>query len=196
MLCALKAPLSREIQREYNKLVNLIASIPVSLHILKQVEGTGGKVSITDLIAYQIGWGQCLIGWYESGIKGEVPIMPGEGFSKWDYTAIAQHFYQKYQYHNHNPHNTHNHDEQNQVFHQVVLKLLDIVEKEYASGNLDRIGVWSWCTLQSGKQWPLSKWIKINTSSPYKRAFQLIMASFPLAKNFIKKNRTRSCDIK
>lgn len=162
----LKAPLSQEIQREYDKLINLIASIPVSSRILKQIEGTGGKVSISDLIAYQIGWGKCLIGWYESGIKGEVPVMPGEGFSAWDYTAIAQHFYQKYQYYNH--------DEQSQVFHQIVLHLLDIVEKEYQAGNLDRIGAWSWCTLKSGKQWPLSKWIKINTSSPYKRAYQLI----------------------
>lgn len=162
----LKAPLSQEIQREYDKLINHIASIPVSSRILKQIEGTGGQVSITDLIAYQIGWGKCLIGWYESGIIGEVPIMPGEGFSTWDYTAIARHFYQKYQYHHH--------DEQNQVFHQVVLQLLDIVEKEYQVENLDRLGVWSWCTLKSGKQWPLSKWIKINTSSPYKRAHQLI----------------------
>lgn len=162
----LKAPLSQEIQREYDRLINLIASIPTSSRTLRNIEGTGGKVSIVDLIAYQIGWGKCLSSWYESGIKGECPIMPGEGFSTWDYAAIAQHFYQKYQYHH--P------DEQNQVFHQLVLQLLDIVEKEYQVGNLDRIGVWPWCTLKSGKQWPLSKWIKINTSSPYKRAFQLI----------------------
>lgn len=165
-LPVLKAPLSQEIQKEYDKLINLIDSIPVSSRILKQIEGTGGKVSISDLIAYQIGWGKCLIGWYESGIKGEVPVMPGDGFSTWDYTAIARHFYQKYQYHYQ--------DEHSQVFHQVMLQLLDIVEKEHQTGNLDRIGVWSRCTLRSGKQWPLSKWIKINTSSPYKRAYQLI----------------------
>lgn len=162
----LKAPLSQEIQKEYDKLINFIASIPVSSRILKQIEGTGGKVSIADLIAYQIGWGKCLIGWYESGIKGESPLMPGEGFSSWDYNAIARHFYQKYHYQDL--------DEQNQVFRQVVLQLLDIVEKEHQTGNLDQIGIWSWCTLKSGKHWPLSKWIKINTCSPYKRAYQLI----------------------
>lgn len=156
-------------------MINLITSIPVSSRILKQIEGTGGQVSIIDLIAYQIGWGKCLIEWYEFGIKGESPLMPREGFSTWDYTAIARHFYQKYQYHYH--------DEQSQVFHQVVLQLLDIVEKEHHTGNLDRIGVWSWCTLQSGKQWPLSKWIKINTSSPYKRAHQLIKKEFGTQKD-------------
>lgn len=165
----LRAPLSQEIQREYDKLMHLIASIPVSSRTLKKIEGTGGKVSITDLIAYQIGWGKCLIKWYESGLKGEIPVMPGEGFSTWDYTAIARHFYQKYQYRH--P------DEQCQVFHHLVLQLLDIVEKEHLAGNLDRLGIWPWCTLKSGKQWPLSKWIKINTSSPYKRAFQLIKKS-------------------
>lgn len=172
-----KAPLSQEIQKEYDKLINLIDSIPVSSRILKQIEGTGGQVSITDLIAYQIGWGKCLIGWYESGIKGEVPIMPGDGISTWDYTAIAQHFYQKYQYQSYGG--------QSQVFLQVVLHLLDIIEIEYQTGNLDRMGVWSWCTLQSGKQWPLSKWIKINTSSPYKRAYQLIKKEFGTQKDLV-----------
>lgn len=95
-----------------------------------------------------------------------MPIMPGEGFSKWGYVAIAQHFYQKYHY----PVS----HEQNQVFEQTVQQLLHIVEKEYQTGYLDQIGVWPWCTLQSGKQWPLSKWIKINSSSAYKRATSLV----------------------
>jgi hypothetical protein len=38
--------------------MNLIASIPASSRTLKKIEGTGGKVSVTELIAYQIGWGK------------------------------------------------------------------------------------------------------------------------------------------
>lgn len=64
--------------------------------------------------------------------------MPGEGFSTRNYNAIARHFYQKYHY----PDS----DEQNQVFHQVVLQLLHIVDKEHQTG------IWSWCTLKSGKE--------------------------------------------
>jgi hypothetical protein len=84
------ASLSQEIRREYDRLMKVVAPIPASVRILKKMEGAGGKVSVTDLIAYQIGWGHCLIRWYEAGIKGETPIMPGEGFSTWDYPKILK----------------------------------------------------------------------------------------------------------
>lgn len=161
--------LSQDIQHEYNRLVKIITLIPPSVRTLKIIEGTGGKVSVGDLIAYQIGWGLWLIRWYETGIQGEIPKMPCDGFSTWDYLSIAQHFYQTYQFSGT--------DEQLRVFHQVVLRILEIVEAENQTGNLDRAGVWLWCTLASGKQWPLSKWIRVNTASPYKRAAQLIKKS-------------------
>lgn len=60
--------------------------------------------------------------------------------------------------------------------------ILDIVETENQTDNLDRTGVWPWCNLPSGKQWPLNKWIRVNTASLYKRAFSLVkknlMAAF------------------
>ncbi|MDP1879518.1 MAG: ClbS/DfsB family four-helix bundle protein [Parachlamydiaceae bacterium] len=168
----LKAPLSLEIKKEYDRLIKLIVSIPFSERNLKKINGTGGKVSVTDLIAYQIGWGKCLICWYESGLKMEAPEMPGEGFSKWDYVAIAQHFYAKYQYDQN--------DQQVKAFHQVVFQLLDIVENENQTGHLDQIGIWTWCTLLSGKHWPLSKWIRINSCAPYKRAYHAIKKCYHL----------------
>ena len=64
--------------------------------------------------------------------------------------------------------------QQMKVFDQVVLRLLEIVKIEQQANQLDQIGIWAWCTLTSGKQWPLSKWIRVNTASPYKRAVQLI----------------------
>ncbi len=158
--------LIQDIQREKDRLVKMVASTPVSKRSLKVIDGTGGKVSIADLIAYQIGWAKCLIRWYESGIRGETPEMPGDGFSNWDYVGIAKHFYQKYQYDASH--------QQMKVFDQVVSQLLEIVKIEQQANQLDQIGIWAWCTLASGKQWPLSKWIRINTASPYKRAVQLI----------------------
>ncbi len=165
-ITALKAPLSQEICHAYMQLMKYITPLHPASRTLKEIEGTGGKISVNDLIAYQIGWGKCVIRWYETGIQGQIPTMPGEGFSKWDYVAIAQHFYQKYHYPNPL--------EQNQIFDQTVRQLLYIVEKEHQTGCLDQIGIWPWCTLQSGKQWPLSKWIKINSSSAYKRATSLV----------------------
>lgn len=158
--------LAQDVRRESNRLVKTVSSLPISMKAIKNIEGTGDKVSVADLIAYQIGWGKCLIRWYDAGVKGETPEMPGEGFSTWDYVAIAKHFYKKYCYDSS--------DQQIIVFQQVVARILEIIQFEYQTGNLDQIGVWPWCTLSSGKQWPLSKWIRINTASPYKRAIQLI----------------------
>ncbi len=158
--------LIHNIQRERDQLVKIIANISVADRTLKVIDGTGGKVSVADLIAYQIGWGKNLIRWYEKGVEGKKPDMPGDGFSKWDYVAIAKHFYQKYSYDTSG--------QQLNVFDQVVSRILEIVEIEQQANQLDQIGVWEWCNLSSGKQWPLSKWIQINTVSPYKRATQLI----------------------
>jgi hypothetical protein len=95
--------------------------------------------------------------------------MPGDGFTTWNYVDIAQHFYQKYFYDQS--------EVQTEVFEHVVSDLTKIVEKESLTGNLDRTLVWSWCTLQSGKHWPLSKWIRVNTCAPYKKAYPLIKKS-------------------
>ena len=123
-------------------------------------------MSVADLVAYQIGWDKLLIDWYEAGLEGKMPLMPGEGFARWDYVGLAKHFYAKYAYDS-GP-------EQLKKLHNVVLLIIEIVEKEYKSGNLDKMGVWLWCTLRSGKQWPLSKWIMVNTVAPYKRAVSLV----------------------
>jgi len=165
-MITISTPLSLEIQRESDRLMELVTPLSSSIRNAKEIDGTVGKVSVADLIAYQIGWGSCLIRWYEAGIKYEMPEMPGEGFSKWDYVAIARHFYKKYQYDQG--------EQQNRAFHQVVSQILAIVEKEHQTGNLERLGVWPWCTLASGKEWPLSKWVRVNTCAPYKRARSLI----------------------
>jgi hypothetical protein len=162
----MKTKLSQDIQLEFNRLVLAIENVIPSNRILKIIQGTGGNVSVADLIAYQIGWGKCVIRWYEAGIKKEIPEMPGEGFSKWNYIAIAKKFYKKYAHDSS--------DEQMKIFKQVVFQILEIIQKEQLTGNLDRTGVWPWCALSSGKLWPLSKWIRVNTAAPYKRATQLI----------------------
>ncbi|MBS0652088.1 MAG: ClbS/DfsB family four-helix bundle protein [Verrucomicrobia bacterium] len=165
----LLAPLSREIHQEYTKLKQQIESAPASFRFEKAIKSANEVVSIADLIAYQIGWGKAVIRWYHAGLSSETPIMPGDGFTAWNYTAIAQHFYQTYRYSC--P------EEQNDAFDQVVAELIAITEQEHQMGRLDQEDVWPWCTLQSGKQWPLSKWIRVNSCAPYKRARNLIRTS-------------------
>lgn len=158
--------LSKSIIHEYNKLLHAITQVPQKYHAIKSINATGGQVSIRDIIAYQIGWGTLLLSWYNAGIKGKMPAMPGEGFTKWDYVGLAKHFYKKYHYSSL--------EEQLQYFKELVQEIILIVETEYKTGNLEKLGVWDWGTLKSGKQWPLSKWITINTVAPYERATTLI----------------------
>lgn len=158
--------LSNDITQQYNKLMEAITKIPLSGRRIACIEGTGGKISISDIIAYQIGWGTLLINWYQAGITNKKIQMPGEGFNTWDYVGLAKHFYKKFSYDKA--------EEQLLHFHTIVRKILAITEHEYTTGNLDALNVWDWCTLKSGKSWPLSKWIRINTVAPYKRAITLI----------------------
>ncbi len=158
--------LKNEIEKAYHKLIQVAAEIPSSMAHQKEIEAAGGKVSVIDLIAYQIGWGKLLLSWYEAGKEGKMPQMPGEGFTSWEYVKIARHFYEKY----------HSDDLKKAIeqFSLVVTQILQMVEEEGRKGNLEKTGVWSWCTLRSEKKWPLSKWVTVNTVSPYKKATSLI----------------------
>lgn len=172
-----RAPLSNRIAQHYTMLAQVVSAIDCSYTMSKQYEWTGGKVSIVDMIAYHIGWGKLLISWYEAGIKGEAIIMPGAGFSTWDYVGLARYFYQTYGY-----------DgcyEQSAIFRTVVTRIIEITEYEYETNNLDKIGVWSWCTLPSGKQLPLSKWVQVNTVAPYKRSAAVIKKQIKEIKKLI-----------
>lgn len=164
-----KAQLSKNIQKEYNNLMSIISDIERKDRLQKTIEGTDGLVSIADLIAYQIGWGTLLLTWYKTGLKGQMPEMPGQGFDTWDYVGLAHHFYKKYHYDGYR--------KQEQEFHKIMQQIIDMVEHEYQIHNLDAIGIWDWCTLKSGKQWPLSKWVQVNTVAPYKKAASLIRKS-------------------
>ncbi|MGB8467392.1 MAG: ClbS/DfsB family four-helix bundle protein [Candidatus Babeliales bacterium] len=165
-----KASLSIEICKEYNNLIQLIAAVNHPQYDKIIMNGTGDNITIRDLIAYQIGWGNLLISWYNAGITNEHMSMPGEGFNTWNYKGLAHLFYVKYKYSDIN--------EQLSVLHNTVHTILIIVEQEYKNNNLDACGIWQWCTLKSGKEWPLSKWIRINTVAPYKRATALIKKHF------------------
>lgn len=163
---ALHAPLSKEIYVAYCKLVLTLNELPDGPFRQKTCSGTDGTVSPADIVAYQIGWGSLLITWYETGLTCDTVIMPGAGFTTWDYAGIAQHFYTQYA-------NTPR-AKLMETFKKTVDRIIEITECEYKSGNLDKLGVWKWCRLKSGKEWPLSKWIRVNSVAPYKRTCRLL----------------------
>jgi len=60
--------------------------------------------------------------------------MPGEGFTTWNYTDLAQHFYKKYHYDDV--------QEQDKKFEEVVKKIIEVTETEYQNSNLEKLSVW------------------------------------------------------
>ncbi|MFN4173895.1 MAG: ClbS/DfsB family four-helix bundle protein, partial [Parachlamydiaceae bacterium] len=137
----MKKLLSQEIEKAYEHLIHTLRLLDRSK---KAIEWNGGKITSNELIAYQIGWGKNLIRWYEAGIKGKNPHIPVEGISKWDYNAISAHFFHTYRYDEG--------DLQLDVFQETVKKIVAIAKHEEKTGHINRLDVWPWCTLPSGKQ--------------------------------------------
>lgn len=163
--------LKEKLEIAYKKLDLQLENIKIKESRKKIIEFTGGPISVCDLIAYQIGWGNLLIFWYKSGIAGQTPQMPLDGFS-WDYEAIAKHFFKTYK--------KESFQELRMLFFNTFKEISMIIDETAKNKQLDAIGVWDWCTLKSGKKWPLSKWIQVNTVAPYNRATKIIRSTFKL----------------
>lgn len=166
-----KLKLHDAIRQELRKLLGVYQAIPHEKRLQKNIPFNKTLVSPSDLIAYQIGWGTQLLDWYETGLKGKLPVMPGDGFRKWNYAVIALHFFRKYAYDSGK--------EQEQVFAKIAEKIALIAEEESLKGNLEAKGVFAWCALPSGTVWPLEKWIRVNSLAPYKRASKLLTPKPP-----------------
>lgn len=152
------APTTKEalrtlVQNEYAKLVEEVELVPTALAREPELEG---GVSVADLIAYQIGWGRLLLGWYEAGKQGRAPILPAEGF-KWNKLGdLARHFYMVYEDVSITDLLT--------EFKEVVDGILAMIE-ENQEAALFTPGLYPWMG-----RWHLAKFVAVNASSPYKSA--------------------------
>lgn len=155
-----------EIFLQHQRLIEKILPMSAEYFFEKQYFLSGVKVSAADVIAYQVGWGELLVCWYQKGKLGAEFIMPGDGFDKWDYKNISLHFYKKY--------SPLSKEGLINKFNIVVKNILEIVDTELLLENLDKLGVFNWCKLKNGKDWPLEKWIQVNTVGPYKRAIKVL----------------------
>jgi hypothetical protein len=91
---ATKAQLLTECQKEYDALEKLIE--PLSVEQMTQ-PGAMGKWSVKDVLAHLYEWQQMFFGWYEAGLRGEVPATPGRGY-KWNQLPALNHeIYRIYQ---------------------------------------------------------------------------------------------------
>lgn len=143
------------IQNDYKKLEAELASIPANLSFQKELEAhtKGQLMSIHDLVAYLLGWGQLVIKWNERK-SANLPVdFPETGY-KWNQLGqLAQKFYDDYK--------EMDFASLQSQLKSTVKQILDIV-KNKSNHELYEIPWYETYTL--------GRMIQLNTSSPYKNA--------------------------
>lgn len=110
-------------------------------------------MSVNNLLAYLVGWGQLLLKWSDRKDKGLEVDFPETGFKWNELGRLAQKFYQDYE----------------QDDFQTLISKLDNttyeVLKLVESKTNNELYELAWYD-----KWPLGKMIQLNTTSPFKNA--------------------------
>ena len=150
-----KEELLHSILGNYEKLKTELAGIPSELAGIRALEGHSKNtvMSVNNLLAYLVGWGQLLLKWSDRKDKGLEVDFPETGFKWNELGRIAQKFYQDYE---------------QDDFQTLILKLdnktyevLKLVESK-TNNELYELAWYD--------KWPLGKMIQLNTTSPFKNA--------------------------
>jgi hypothetical protein len=150
-----KEQLIKAIIDSFAKLKTELISIPVNCTENKELEGHAKDtmMSVSNLVAYLIGWGQLVLKWNDRKDKGLYVDFPDTGFKWNELGKLAKKFYKDYE---------------NDDFNILITKLeettnsiLDLIESK-SNRELYEIPWYD--------KWTLGKMIQLNTSSPFKNA--------------------------
>jgi len=123
----------------------------------ERIQGIEGGLSCCDLVAYQIGWGNLLLGWEQAESQGQAVFLPAKGY-KWNQLGLlAESFYQRAA--------DHSLDELRAEWQGVVQRLEEWVQ-DITDEELFEPRVRQW----TGDKWPIAKWIQVNSIAPYRSA--------------------------
>ena len=143
------------IESSYSKLKKDLNSVPNEMAKKKELDGhaKGTKMSVSDLVAYLIGWSELVLKWNRKKENGENVEFPEKGYKWNELGKLAQKFYSDYE----------------NLDYPTLLKKLDknvgkILELINANNNADLYEI-PWY-----EKWTKGKMIQLNTSSPYKNA--------------------------
>jgi len=144
-----------DIRITYDKLKVDLVEIDASLVFSKELPGHAKdtKMSVANLVAYLIGWGELVLKWNSIFKTGATPNFPEDDFKWTELGELAQKFYTDYAELSY----------QNSLerLDKVVNLILDLVEN---SSNEDLYET-AWY-----KKYTMGRMIQLNTSSPYKNA--------------------------
>lgn len=150
-----KEELLNAIHTNYQKLRKELETIPVELTEAKELEGhaKGTMMSVNNLMAYLIGWGELVLKWNRKKDNGETVDFPETGYKWNELGKLAQKFYTDYK------------DED----YSVLLQKLDITVDHIVilinGKSNEALYERSWY-----EKWTLGRMIQFNTASPYNNA--------------------------
>ncbi len=150
-----KNELIKAIESNYQKLRADFVDIPDKITRIKELDGHayGTKMSVCDLVAYLVGWGELVLKWHRIRKQGKEPDFPETGYKWNELGKLAQKFYADYK------------DDDYKLLLKKLEKskndILKLIEK-YDNHQLYEVPWYG--------KWALGRIIQINTSSPYKNA--------------------------
>lgn len=150
-----KEELQKAISTNYEKLIAELATIPKELWTPKNLEGhaKGTTMSINNLVAYLIGWGELVLKWNDKKDNNENVDFPETGYKWNELGKLAQKFYLDYE--------SYTTDELTTKLDDTVSRILDLI---HTKSNQELYEV-PWYT-----KWTQGRMIQFNTSSPYSNA--------------------------
>jgi len=150
-----KEELHKAIVENYKKLTEELIDIPIEFTIIKDLEGhsKNSYMSINDLVAYLVGWGQLVLKWNDKKSKGHQVDMPETGYRWNELGQLAQKFYKDYE--------NENFKSLNSKLDNTTNEILKLIESK-TNNELYEIPWYN--------KWTLGKMIQLNTFSPFKNA--------------------------
>jgi hypothetical protein len=150
-----KEELQQAIHTNYGKLKKELSELPHELTLGKNMEGhsNGTLMSVNNLVAYLIGWGQLVLKWNRMRDNNEHVDFPDTGYKWNELGKLAQKFYKDYE------------DDDYPVLleklDQTVKDILLIIDKK-TNNELYEVAWYD--------KWTRGRMIQFNTSSPYNNA--------------------------
>lgn len=150
-----KDELLKAINTNFDKLIKELNSIPVERTCERTMEGHvhGTHISVSNLVAYLVGWNELVLKWFDRDIAGMPIDYPDTGFKGNELGKLAQKFY---------------HDYEDASYPQLLNRLsiaknriVLFIESHANNALYER----PWY-----EKWTMGRMIQFNTSSPYNNA--------------------------
>jgi hypothetical protein len=150
-----KDELHKAIVDSYKKLTTELSTISIDLAEKKELDGHSKNtlMSISNLVAYLIGWGQLVLKWNDKKSKCLDVDFPETGFKWNELGQLAQKFYRDYE--------NDDFSTLNAKLDETTNEILKLIESK-TNGELYET---AWY-----ERWTLGKMIQLNTSSAFRNA--------------------------